>query len=66
MLSAADALQVLPDIQQPIAPEMLLDLNDCGGATTLLTSPVPATPPLLGSINLLTIWGTDLSQFKAL
>lgn len=66
MLSVADALRVLPDIQQPIAPEMLLDPDNCREATTQLTSPVPATPPLLGSINLLTIWGTDLSQFKVL
>jgi hypothetical protein len=40
-------LRVLPDIQQPIAPEILLNPSDCREAT-LPTSPGPATPPLLG------------------
>jgi hypothetical protein len=47
MLLVADSLRVLPDFQQPIAPEMLLSLDDCK-EIILPTSPVPATPPWLG------------------
>ncbi|KAF8267848.1 TEA/ATTS domain family-domain-containing protein [Lactarius quietus] len=42
--SLADALLVLPEFQQPIAPEMLVNLTD---GTTLPTSVIPMTPPLL-------------------
>ncbi|KAI0303472.1 TEA/ATTS domain family-domain-containing protein [Multifurca ochricompacta] len=47
----ADALRVLPDVQQPITPEMLVNLNDSNESTTLSTPLIPATPPLLGSVE---------------
>lgn len=43
---------VLPEFQQPIAPEMLVNLTD---VTALPTSGIPTTPPLLGLSNLFTI-----------
>jgi hypothetical protein len=43
-----DVLRVLPDIPQPLAPGMLLDLNDGSEAATRASPLVPATPPLLG------------------
>ncbi|KAH9038994.1 TEA/ATTS domain family-domain-containing protein [Lactarius pseudohatsudake] len=46
--SMADALLVLPDFQLPIAPEMLVNLTDGNEGTTLPTSVIPKTPPLLG------------------
>jgi hypothetical protein len=48
----ADVLRVLPDVQQPVAPEMLVNLNDNSQATTVVSLPVPATPPLLGLLGL--------------
>jgi hypothetical protein len=48
----ADVLRVLPDVQQPVAPEMLVNLNDNSEATTVVSPPVPATPPLLGLLGL--------------
>jgi hypothetical protein len=48
----ADALLVLPEFQQPIAPEMLVDLTDRSGG---ITSGIPTTPPLLGLSNLFSI-----------
>lgn len=48
----ADALLVLPEFQLPTAPEMLVNLAD---GTTLPTSAIPTTPPLLGWSNLFTV-----------
>lgn len=47
-----NVLRVLPDVQQPVAPEMLVDLNDNSKDTTIVSLPVPATPPLLGLLGL--------------
>jgi hypothetical protein len=49
-----DAPRVLPDVPQPLAPEMLLDLKDIGEAGTLFSPFFPATPPLLGLSSLST------------
>lgn len=48
----ADVLRVLPDVHQPIAPEMLLNLNDISEAATIVTPLAPATPSSLGLISL--------------
>ncbi len=48
----ADVLRVLPDVQQPVAPETLVNLNDNSEATTVVSPLVPATPPLLGLLSL--------------
>jgi hypothetical protein len=48
----ANVLRVLPDVQQPVAPEMIVNLNDNSQATTIVSLPVPATPPLLGLLGL--------------
>lgn len=48
----ANVLRVLPDVQQPVAPEMLVNLNDDSQAITVVSPPVPATPPLLGLLGL--------------
>jgi hypothetical protein len=50
LLSVADVLRVLPDVRQPIAPEILVNLYDNSEATTILMPVAPATPPLLGLI----------------
>lgn len=44
----ADALRVLPDVPQRLAPEMLLNLDDICEGGILFSPLVPATPPLLG------------------
>ena len=51
----ADALLVLPEFQQPTAPEMLVDLTDRSEGSTLPTSSIPTTPPLLGLSNLFSV-----------
>lgn len=51
----AKVLRVLPDVQPPVAPEMLVDLNDDSQATTTVSLPVPATPPLLGLLGLVNL-----------
>jgi hypothetical protein len=48
----ANVLRVLPDVQQPVAPEMLVNLNDNSQTATVVSPPVPATPPLLGLLGL--------------
>jgi hypothetical protein len=47
----ADVLRILP-VQQPVAPEMLINLDDSSEGTTVILSAVPATPPLLGLLGL--------------
>jgi len=47
----ADVLRILP-VQQPVAPEMLVNLDDSNEGTTVFLSLVPATPPLLGLLGL--------------
>jgi hypothetical protein len=48
------ALRILPDVPQPLAPEMLLNLNGGSEAATMASPLVPATPPLLGLLCLST------------
>ena len=47
----ANVLRLLPDLQ-PVAPETLVNLNDISQATTVVSPPVPTTPPLLGLLGL--------------
>ena len=55
MLSVADILRVLPDFHQSTVPEIMADFNDSSGTETIFVPVVPATPPLLGLINLSTV-----------
>ncbi|KAI9510404.1 TEA/ATTS domain family-domain-containing protein [Russula earlei] len=47
----ADVLRVLPDVYRPIAPEMLVNLNDSSEVANIIPALIPATPPLLGSVE---------------
>jgi hypothetical protein len=63
----ADVLRVLPDVQKPAAPETLVNLDDNTPATTISSLPDPATPPLLGLLDLVNPrQGDDLLWSQAL
>jgi hypothetical protein len=63
----ANVLRVLPDVQQPVAPEMLVDLDDNSQAASIVSLPVPATPPFLGLLGLVDPpQGDDLLRTQAL
>ena len=55
MLLVADILRVVPDFHPSTAPETLADFNDSSGTETIFVPVVPATPPLLGLIDLSTM-----------